>query len=411
MNYNKNTSEKTAGVIRYSCGILFSLFTFCYLYFLQGEILAQAQYVFSNGVTKYSILIGAIIITFVLLCLQWLMALITRLPAALHALTYIPSVLALTILTDVNQEVMAHFSFGSWIWIAPLILVVYAAAVILIQKFYENGDIVLNYNIRSMIYPNYVILFVAFIFVGAVPQTSDVYHFELKTERLILEGEYEEASRVGEKSLRTSRRLTELRMYALSMLDQLPERIFDYPQYYGKKGLLILNDTSSSNRMKSRRICAHLGAICGDNIKSADTYLSILVNTDTLRNQHNVDYYLCNLLLDKKLDKFHEGLLLYYNLSDTLTNPYDSLPRAYREAMLVMGDNQEAITGKIIINGDSIATLHDTAMVAQFREYNSLKNGISNETARINKAHREYGKTFWWYYDFSDKAIGELEKK
>jgi hypothetical protein len=27
-------------MIRYSCGILFMLFSFCYLYFLQGEILA-----------------------------------------------------------------------------------------------------------------------------------------------------------------------------------------------------------------------------------------------------------------------------------------------------------------------------------------------------------------------------------
>ena len=35
------------------------LFSFCYLFFLQGEILAEAQFVYSKGITSYNILIGA----------------------------------------------------------------------------------------------------------------------------------------------------------------------------------------------------------------------------------------------------------------------------------------------------------------------------------------------------------------
>ena len=111
MNFNRPKRQQPTGVLRYSCGILFALFTFCYLYFLEGEVLAEAQYVFSKGVTTYSILIGAGIITLVLALLQKLVAFVSRLPEKLHALSYIPSALALAILTDTDEHVMNDFSF------------------------------------------------------------------------------------------------------------------------------------------------------------------------------------------------------------------------------------------------------------------------------------------------------------
>ena len=80
---------------------------------------------------------------------------------------------------------------------------------------------------------------------GFVPQSSDVYHYEVKVERLILDGDYEEASRVGERSLASSARLTQLRMYALSQQGLLAERIFEYPQYDGARGLLDVRRTSA----------------------------------------------------------------------------------------------------------------------------------------------------------------------
>ena len=75
MAYRRNSNrQKTAGPIRYSCGILFILFSFCYLFCLQGEILAEAQFVYSKGVTSYNILIGAIVISVVLQIIQWVRA-------------------------------------------------------------------------------------------------------------------------------------------------------------------------------------------------------------------------------------------------------------------------------------------------------------------------------------------------
>lgn len=409
MNINRNNTQKTAGVIRYSCGILFMLFAFCYLYFLEGEILAQAQFVFSHGITHYSISIGAIIISVVLQIVQWIVAKASQLPPKAHALTYVPSALALTLITDISEVTMAHFSFGSWSWIAPVVLLGYVLMAWVVKKLPSETDLFDN-DIKRLLYPNYVILFFLIVAVGSVPRTTDVYHFELKVERLILEGKYEEASEVAKRSLRTSERLTCLRMYALSKQGRLAEDLFRYPQHYGSKGLLDIADTASTRRLSSKDICFHLGAFCGQSIKSTDRYLQLMLS-DTIWNQHTADYYLCGLLLDKKLSKFRSSLPLYYNLSDTIPAAYDALPLAYREALVLMSDKQRFLTdGALFINGDSIAVLSDTLLLSRFHDYDSLKIGIPNMRERINKTHRKFGDTFWWYYDFSDKAEGELKK-
>lgn len=410
MYHNYSTShQKTAGIIRFSCALLFMFFSFCYLFFLQGEILAEAQFVYSKGVTSYDILIGAIIITVILQIIQWIVSMMSRLPSRWHALSYLPSMLLLAILTDVNQEAIAHFSFGAWVWVAPCILVAYILMVFFARRM-DNVDSDYTRGIKSQIYPNFIILFILMLGVGAIPQSTDVYHYELKTERLILAKDYERAAAVGKQSLRATARLTQLRMYALSKQDLLAENLFDYPQYYGSKGLLDVADTSSLERFTTQDICFHLGAFCGKSIKTADRYYRLMLG-DSISNYHTVDYYLCSLLLDKKLPEFLHQLPRYYNLSDSLVGAYDSLPRAYREALLQIGKKQYALQGKIVVDADTLATLSDFDMVACFRDYNELKASFKDETERINTTHREFGNTYWWYHDYSHLAKGELQKR
>lgn len=384
------------------------VFSFCYLFFLQGEILAEAQFVYSKGVTSYNILNGAIICTVVFQIIQWVVALLSRVPSRCHALSYLPSMLMLAILTDVNREAIAHFSFGAWVWVAPCILAVYVFVVYLLRKMSDDSN-VSTQSIKSQVYPNFIILFVLMLCVGAIPQSSDIYHYELKAERLIMEKDYEGAAKVGEKSLRTSARLTQLRMFALSKQGLLAERLFDYPQHDGSRGLLDIADTSSLERFTSRDICAHLGAYCGKNIYTAERYYQRVLS-DSIWNQHTVDYYLCSLLLDKNLKEFQRQLPRYYNLSDSIVGAYDSLPRAYREAMLQIGKRTYALQGKIVVDADTLAEFTDYEMIARFREYNEFKATYADETERINRTHREFGNTYWWYYDFSQKASGELQK-
>ena len=409
MNRYSTSKQKTAGLIRYSCALLFILFSFCNLFFLQGEILAEAQFVYSKGITSYNILVGAIVITVVLQIVQWIVALVSRLPSRWHALSYMPSMLLLAMVTDVNKEAIIHFSFGAWLWLAPCILCAYILGVIVVKKLFSNEASLRSRDIKSQIYPNFIILFFLMLGVGAIPQSSDVYHYELKAERLILEKDYEGAAKVGERSLRTSARLTRLRMYALSKQGLLAERLFDYPQHDGSRGLLDIADTMSIERFTSQDICFHLGAYCGRSVSTTERYYKLVLG-DSIWNQHTADYYLCSLLLDKNLKEFKRQLPRYYNLSDSVVGAYDSLPRAYREALLQIGAKKYALQGKIVIGADTLATLSDFEMVARFRDYNELKSTLKDERERINRTHREFGNTYWWYCDFSQKASGELTK-
>lgn len=385
------------------------LFSFCYLFYLQGEILAEALFVYSKGLNSYHLLMGAIIITVILQLVQWVVSKLSQLPERWYALSYIPSALLLTILTDIDRDTILHFSFGAWTWIAPLVIVGYVLLVMAVwwRQSSNEGHFV---SIKSKIYPDFIILFVLMLLVGWIPQSADVYHYELKAERLILEKDYEGATKVGERSLCTSARLTQLRMYALSQLGQLPERIFEFPQYDASAGLLDVTDTLSTYRFPPQSICLHLGALCGSNVRNTDRFYQLALN-DSIRNQHTIDYYLCSLLLDKKLDDFGKQLKRYYLQNDTISGEAVRLPKAYSEALLLMGERAAALEGRIVAHSIPVITLSDKDIVERFKAYNQLKAELPDLTERINKAHREFGDTYWWYYDFSHQAKGELQQR
>ena len=410
MNYYRpSQQQKTAGLIRYSCGILFILFTFCYLFFLQGEILAEAQHVYSKGVTTYNLLIGAIITTTVLQAIQRVVVILSRLPSRWHALSYLPSFLLLAVLTSADRETIQHFSFGVWMWLLPLSLVAYCAIVIMLKKL-SDASSKESTDIKTQVYPNFIVLFLLILGTGSIPQSSDVFHYELKAERLILHKDYTAALKVGERSLRATPRLTQLRMYALSQQGQLAELLFHYPQYYGSQGLLDVTDTMSTYRVSPRHICQHLGAYAGSTVHSTQRYYQ-LVLADSLWNQHTADYYLCSLLLDRQLSTFRRELPRYYNLSDTLPHAYDQLPKAYREALLLAGERKAAMQGVLVVNADTLARFSHQPLVADFCAYNQLKAQLKDENERVNKLHREFGNTYWWYYEYGAQAKGEIAQQ
>lgn len=59
------------------------------------------------------------------------------------------------------------------------------------------------------------------------------FHHELAVEQAIHNHHYEAARWIGAKSLETTRTLTVLRAYAMSLEGTMGEHLFEYPQYYG----------------------------------------------------------------------------------------------------------------------------------------------------------------------------------
>ena len=87
--------------MRFTMAIVFISFTYLYLDCFQDDVLAVAQYVLSKGMTTYSYVLAPILLTLALFLLQMGVCTLTQVKRRFHALTYFPSMLMLTVLTDI----------------------------------------------------------------------------------------------------------------------------------------------------------------------------------------------------------------------------------------------------------------------------------------------------------------------
>ena len=101
--YKPTYKKRTARMISWVCGSLFTLFSLLYLFVMQADLLATAQHLLSKGQTVYSPLWGTVIITFLLLLLQGVFRRIMVYPLRFHALYYFPSCVVLGLLTSSNR--------------------------------------------------------------------------------------------------------------------------------------------------------------------------------------------------------------------------------------------------------------------------------------------------------------------
>ncbi len=427
MKVNYYNHNNTAGIVKYSCGIIFILFTFFYLYFLQGEILSKAQFVYSHGKTAYSIFWGAIIITLILRVIQLPIQKFLNLPIKIHAISFIPSFLLLTIICHISSTAIDNYEMG-WLW---LIILLFIISISLLSKFSIYLDSLWGNNmlrpssLHTYLWPNFLIFILAILLCATCNPVNEVNFYEQKVERLILIGNYKDALNVGRKSLDTNLRLSNLRMYALSKLDQLPECLFDYPQYYGSLGLLCVPDTNSLlYRIDAKDICEYLGVQCDSSTHSTDDYFTSVKlrqqivsdslmgielvksnNPDSLKQEIELkyeilkcdkkridDYILCGLLLDRNIDAFKEMLDKAYTVEvskDSVVS-VENLPIAYREALVMI-----------------YPEIGDTTMIKLYSRFLDLKESVKDSTAssnitrktRIsNSTTKTFGNTFWWYY-------------
>jgi len=391
MNYNNPLPQSIQDIIRLTTVALFALFSFIYLFFLQCDVLAEAQYVFSGGLTSYSRFWGAVIITVILLVVQFLVAKASKLVGRWYALTFFPSFLLMAVVTSLNRLAIEDFSLGQWVWAFPLLVGLFIGMLIVKRKIpgesVDDGD----YHLSRYLWPNYLILFLMMVVCGSNASADDVFMYELKTERLLLDSDYEGASRVGEKSLQTSPRLNELRMFALAKQGLLGEKLFDYPQPYGEESLMMMDDTLTRlHRFTSKDIQQELGAWANASVTSFGHYLALLRNNASTR--HNpllADYFLCGQLLEKNLRSFTLSVKQYYELSEP--GRVANLPRAYREAMLLQAK---------AIGRDSLDAFCDTTMLASYRDYSAIHDADEPELVRKNRLRRAYGNTLWFYLDF-----------
>jgi len=383
MSYNNPLPSGVRKLISISCAVLFMAFSFFYLYKMEGDLLSEAQFVFSKGVTRYSLLIGAIIITVVLYLLQWLISKLISVPVRLYAFTYFPSFLSLALLTHINRSVFHDFTFGLWKWIYPLLFIGSIVLMIMSRKLADNDGDSSDNTVFRYLWPNYLILLIFMIVTGWMQPASDVYHYELRTEALIMEGKYDDALEVGKTSLATSSRLNTLRSFALAKTGKLGENLFDYPQSGISHSLIEMGDSLQFHRFTSQDICAEMGAAYDSTIHTASRYIELMLRKDSLDDDKRnmlVDYMLCGYLLNKDIKRFQSALPIYYH-----SVAIENLPKSYREAVVMSAADTSSVV---------------SPTYSRYNDYCHIRDSISSPLPRRNYLRRQFGNTYWWYYDY-----------
>lgn len=378
---HKNVNKRrTARILSVACGILFCLFSFVYLSVFQKEVLEALHYSLAQGKTVYAPWISAILITVVLMILQWGINGLVGLKGGVKALAYFPSCLLLGVLTDVGHGVYHGEGIsGVWTWLLPVVLVVYVAVgwvIARISRLWINPELEDGIVVNS----NLSILLLLCLMTACIGNSNVHFHHELQVEEALRKQNYEKARLVGEKSMDPSRNLTALRAYAMSREGTMGEYLFHYPQLYGAAGLLMGTSNEKALRLNADSLYVYLGAKPKLGEPAMDFFQRIC--QEESGNYTTLDYYLSALLLERKLEQF-------VKVFDELYTVKDSIPHYYRQALFLHGK----------MNPTPSETV-DEAMEEQWKAYQELKEEVSGMTGEGNRIRHKFGDTYWWYYQY-----------
>ena len=388
MNYNHPRKNGSTIGIRLMCATVFVVFSFCFLYFFQADIITVAQHVLSKGLTRYNPLSGAVIITAALQILQLVIYSLLRLNKRFHALTYLPSMLTLGLITSVNSDIDRHFSMGAWYWVFPLVIVIWLGVSVFARNVQEiEPD---NESTGLFSRPMWVSMLLMAVLIMAtvwISNTNSVFHYRMRAESCLMKRDFEGALKTGSKSLESDENLMMIRMYALSQTGEMGERLFNYPISGNSSAMLPVEGKSRFALYPTDSLYKSLGARPRGEMTTAK-YLELMQRRDSVDDKVIADYQLCGLLIDRQLDEFVRQLKVHYTKNDTLI--IDRLPTHYREAMTLYTHHRS----------NPILVYHNSVMDEDWDNLQELESKYADKTERKGKVEEKYRGTYWYYYKY-----------
>lgn len=382
MYYPKPDKDSSTIIIRMMCAIVFVLFTWGWLYFFQADALAMTQHVMSGGLTHYNRLVGAIIITAVLMILQYIVNGVTKLNKRFHALTYVPSMLLLAMLTDVSQTIDKGISLSRSFGLVAFFAVAWVVLIFFVRQ-YEN--VVKEFHIpffsRSM-WLNMLMMVAMITCVAWIGNTNAVFQYRMKVEGHLMRGEYHQARKVGQKSLESDADLMMLRMYALARCNELGEHLFEYPITGNSSQILPTSGKTKMLLCPTDSIYKFMGARPAVPMEP-ERYLAMLQRRDSVNNMAIADYLLCGYLIDKQLDRFAQEIPRYYPMKA-------NLPKHYCEALALYAHSRS-----------NPSVVYQVPEVEEnYANYQEMKRQYRDPMEQKTRVSEEYRGTYWYFYDY-----------
>lgn len=384
MDLKKPLFQRAARLISFVCGSLFCIFSFLYLWKVQGSVLGMAQHILSGGLTVYNPFVGAFLITLGLFAIQRVVNVLCNLQREWHCLSYFPSFLLLSFITSVHATVYDGLKLGLWVFLFPLGILLFALCVPVCKHKYHDFDTRDGAIFERILLPNLLQFLIMAAFCLAVSNTDETLHNKVKLEYLLSQKEYDEALKVGRKSQSTTQEMCAYRAYALYKKGELGNHLFDYPQPYASQGLLLNMKDTLRSIFSPLNLYRELGAYPRYHGEPAREFLELLEVSDKAKHPMTDQYILCAYLLDRKLDDFANKLGEVYQLNDSVVD----LPLFYQQA-LIMYLRQKP--GRY--------TYRNSVIETNYRDYLKNVRSIGSSVASRNKNRRDFGTTYWWYYD------------
>ena len=382
MNYNrKDQSSSTIG-IRVMCAIVFVVFSFCWLYFFQADMMMMTQHVLSHGMTRYHPLLGTVLITLVLWAIQFIVYALVPLTMRSHALTYLPSMLLLGMLSAVVPVGADSIEMG-FSWYVPILILLVWWLLTRVGRLAQEVeyDKVISLFSQPM-WINALIMSLLIILVAWMGNSNAVMHYRMKMEHALLDGDFNKALKVGKKSLESDVDLTMLRMYALARKGKMGEHLFEYPVTANSSQMLPTDSLSVLMMYPADSLYQFLGARPAKRMEPM-RYLQLLEHRDSVLNPAVADYQLCGYLIDRQLDKFASAIGRYYTIND-------SLPRHYREALTLYTH----------LKTRPVVVYHQTVMDVDYNNLQELEKKYPLASERKGKVEEQYRGTYWYYYKY-----------
>lgn len=354
---SKYKNDSTVAVIA-TCAIIFCSFTFLFVHQYQGTTLAYAQHSLSGGATVYNDLVSAVLITIVGIIIQIITLRITRLGGSSYSLSYLPSFLGLALITGIYPDAKGGVHEGSWIWLLPVILLLYAAGVKLLQQWLSvSRPTTPGYLSSRATLVNVGTMILMMLFTVKVSNGDRMFHRQMNAEKMIMEQDYRTLSHEGEGQEHTNPTITLMRFIAMDKVGTLADSLFYAPVEGSEASLLRL-----------------------EGIKP------YLFRPQFLSRRKSPDYRLCAMLVDRNLDAFAHRLQQICDVNDPAKR--DSLPRHYKEA-LVMYQHTET---------HAVTQFVDSVMETDYRDMRDMMRQCGTDNQRRDMLRRNYSNTYWYYY-------------
>lgn len=381
MNYRKKKSNDSAMFIRVVCAIVFTLFSWCWVYYFQYDLLTMAQHVLSHGLTHYNRLAGAIVITGVLWGLQYFLEKLIRVGGSFYALSFFPSILMLGMLTNFQPDPAGGITHMFPGWAAFLLLLLWGGLVFLATKLQELGDEQNPTLFSRSVWVNLLMLVLMIALTTAIGNTNAVFHYRMRAEHCLLKGDIQGALDAGKESLECDETLFMLRMQALARSGELGEKLFEYKVCGTSKTILPTNDSISTLLLyPADSIYKFIGAVPAYRMEPMH-YLELMDRRSEKRNRVVGDYLLSAYLIDKEIDTFARELGKYYALND-------SLPKHYREAMVLYTH----------LRARPVAVYQNAVLDEDYDNFRDLRRQYPNKMEQKGKVADQYFGTYWYYY-------------